>query len=104
MQELQQKLQTELDRARALCSTNNSYYSAYSYGVEFALNEVKKMNTPPVETNMPPVVVNQSEEKEMNWWRDLPYFKIFELIELHQMKIPIKQEEIIKVYKIEVGE
>ena len=37
MKELQKKLQVELDRSRALCSTNDNYYYAYSYGIEFAL-------------------------------------------------------------------
>jgi hypothetical protein len=44
MKELQEKLQAELDKSRALCSTNDNYYYAYSYGIEFALNLIKNLN------------------------------------------------------------
>lgn len=45
MKELQEKLQEELDRARASCNTDNTFDNAYSYGIEFAINLVKKHNT-----------------------------------------------------------
>lgn len=45
LKQLESDLQKELDKARALSSTNDNFNYAYSYGIEYALNLIKsKLN------------------------------------------------------------
>jgi len=41
--DLKKTLEKELTRSRSECSTNNSFEYAYSYGVKFAIKELKKL-------------------------------------------------------------
>jgi hypothetical protein len=43
-------------------------------------------------------------EIAMNWWYDLSDYKTDELIMKHNMRKPIKEDKILEVYNIEVGD
>jgi hypothetical protein len=43
-------------------------------------------------------------EIAMNWWYDLSDYKTDELIMKYNMRKPIKEDKILEVYNIEVGD